>query len=74
MSFACGSQENLNTETPEEVALLSGYASELGRILEGYWSVDFCCDRDGKWWFIDAAEGNASYHWPDCSVTLEAGR
>jgi hypothetical protein len=57
--------ELVNTETPEEIELLTGYAETIGKVLKGYWSVDFCKAKDGRWVFIDAAEGLASWH-PDC--------
>ena len=30
------------------------------------WSVDFACDRSGKWHAIDMAVAAASFHMPDC--------
>lgn len=30
------------------------------------WSVDFALDRDGKWWLIDMARMEDSWHWPGC--------
>jgi len=55
----------LNTETEEEIRLLSDYARKIGERLSGYWSVDFAKGKDGKWYFIDAALGQDSWH-PDC--------
>jgi len=60
----------MNTETPEEIELLTGYATEIGQRLESYWSVDFCRARTGEWYFIDAALGLASYH-PECDKKRE---
>lgn len=54
----------LNHETPEEIEHLTQLAEKWP--LPGYWSVDFACDKDGNWWFIDAARGELSYHWEDC--------
>ncbi len=54
--------EDLNHETEEEIALLTGYAEQLGRYLSGYWSVDFAKGQDGIWYFIDAALGEQSWH------------
>lgn len=31
-----------------------------------YWSVDFALGRNGKWYLIDMAAGETSYHYPDC--------
>ena len=55
----------LSDET-SELDLLTGYAERIAERLEGYWSVDFFCDANGKWWFIDAAVGDVSWH-PDCA-------
>lgn len=55
----------LNRETPDEVELLSGYATRLGAVLPGYWSLDFARGKDGIWYFIDAARGELSWH-PAC--------
>lgn len=33
---------------------------------EGSWSVDFARDTAGKWWLIDMATMQDSYHWPWC--------
>jgi hypothetical protein len=55
----------LNELAEEEFQLQKGYSELLGSILGGYWSLDFYCDAGGKWWFIDAAEGEKSWH-PDC--------
>jgi hypothetical protein len=43
---------------------LTGYAEKVGRKLGGYWSIDFAKDRFGKWWLLDMALGDNSYHYP----------
>jgi len=52
----------LNTETPEEVVLLSKYALVVADVLHGYWSVDFCMAKDENWYLIDCALGESSWH------------
>ena len=37
----------------------------------GYWSVDWACDRSGKWWLIDMARGQDSWHPEDCDRMLK---
>jgi len=32
------------------------------------WSVDFACDKAGKWWLVDMAVAAASYHAPECPM------
>ncbi|MGD9498813.1 MAG: hypothetical protein AB7Y46_21140 [Armatimonadota bacterium] len=56
-----------NRETPTEVELLTGYAQAIGERLGGYWSVDFFCSAEPRWYFIDAAVGKLSWH-PACEV------
>ena len=55
----------MNTESDEEIELLSGYANQVADVMEGYWSVDFCKAKDGRWILIDMATGEASWH-PEC--------
>jgi len=56
----------LQTPRPREVELLTGYAEMVGRILGGYWSIDFCRHVDGRWFLTDMALGDESYHWATC--------
>ncbi len=58
----------LNIETVDEIALLTGYATNLAAVLPGYWSLDFALGQDGIWYFIDAARGERSWH-PECLAT-----
>lgn len=66
---------SLNKFGPGE-HLLPEYAKALGVALGGYWSVDFAFGnvgphhsmRDERWYFIDAATGERSWHPEDCSV------
>ena len=58
----------LNTQTDDEIQLLTDYAERIGKVLGGYWSIDFAKGRNGTWYFIDAARGEVSYHVPDCKL------
>jgi hypothetical protein len=60
----------LNVEPPEEVALLSNYATNIAEVLKGFWSVDFAHSSHGIWYFIDAALGKESWHWAGCKYKL----
>lgn len=62
--------KELNKETDEEIKLLSSYTKLIANKLNGYWSVDFCRDKTGKWWFIDCATGERSYH-PECDKIIK---
>ena len=57
-----GQLARLNQELPNEITTLTDYAECLGIALPGYWSVDFALDGVGRWWFIDAAKGEDSWH------------
>lgn len=56
----------MNTQSDEEVELLSGYANQVAEVMKGYWSVDFCKAKDGRWILIDMALGEASWHDEGC--------
>jgi len=56
----------LNAETEDEIRLLTSYAEKVGNALKGYWSVDFAHAKNGKWYLIDMARGELSWH-PKCS-------
>jgi hypothetical protein len=63
----------LNEESEEEVAILSNYATALATGLceyHGFWSIDFCKTVEGKWYFIDCAMGELSWHAEDCPNTF----
>jgi hypothetical protein len=65
-----GWQEQLATthEQPQEWQLLCDTAMAAARAceLDTAWSVDFARDVNGKWWLIDMALMNRSWHWPEC--------
>lgn len=59
--------KEINTETPEEIELLTKYTLMVGKAIpEGAWSVDFCKAKDGRWILIDMAIANRSWHPEDC--------
>ena len=57
--------DQMNREKIGEIELLTKYANIIGETFKDYWSVDFCKAKDGKWWCIDMAEGEKSWH-PEC--------
>ncbi len=62
----------MNLETDEEVELLSNYANQVAEVMEGYWSVDFCKAKDGRWILIDMATGEDSWHDERCEYHVSA--
>jgi hypothetical protein len=50
-----------------ELELLSNYAMKVAGVFpDDYWSVDFCKAKDGRWFLIDMAEGQRSWHQDGC--------
>lgn len=50
--------------------LLRDYSKEVSKTVEGYWSVDFCQAKDGRWILIDMALAENSWHPKDCPKIL----
>jgi hypothetical protein len=50
-----------------ETVKLIDNALIVAKQFEGYWSVDFCKAKDGRWILIDMAEGEKSWH-PECKA------
>ena len=65
--------KELNTETPEEIELLTAMAGTFSNLVPGAWSVDFAkttYDTPRAWILIDAAEAFRSWHPSDCPVAF----
>lgn len=61
-----------NKETEKEINLLTEYSERVGKVLDGFWSVDFCKSKKGIWYLIDMALGEQSWHPPSCeNSTME---
>lgn len=58
--------DEINSESEEEIKVLTGYSQKVADVLDGFWSVDFCKAKDGRWILIDCAEGAKSWHPRDC--------
>ncbi|MFA5790611.1 MAG: ATP-grasp domain-containing protein [Caldisericia bacterium] len=56
--------KEINTETDDEICLLTDYSERVAKVLDGYWSIDYAKAKNGIWYLIDAAEGEKSYHLP----------
>lgn len=53
----------------EDIKTIYEYANIVASEIDGYWSVDFMKSRDGKWYLIDMARGEISWH-PNCPFKL----
>ncbi len=62
--------DDMKAQSEEEKNLLNKYACEIASIFDGYWSIDFCRAKTGKWYCIDMAIGYRSWH-PKCNLKLE---
>jgi len=51
---------------PECFDKLAEMAVMAAGVCGGDWSVDFAMDKTGKWWLIDMAVKDDSWHWPRC--------
>jgi len=56
----------MNRESADEIEQLTAYALTFSAQNPGFWSVDFAQDEGGKWWLIDAARGEVSWHAKGC--------
>lgn len=64
--------KEVNTETKEEIKLLSEYVNQISKLFpKGYWSIDFCKAKDGRWILIDMATGERSWHDENCKYYVK---
>jgi hypothetical protein len=49
-----------------EILWLTTDARKVSKVLDGYWSVDFCKAKNDKWILIDCARADLSWHPDDC--------
>jgi len=49
-----------------EILWLTADARKVSKVLDGYWSVDFCKAKNDKWVLLDCARGELSWHPNDC--------
>ncbi|MEE9446224.1 MAG: ATP-grasp domain-containing protein [Cocleimonas sp.] len=56
--------EEMDTEIHQIADEVMKDADKIAAVLDGYWSIDFAKAKDGRWLFIDSAQGDASYHGP----------
>lgn len=61
----------MNTEIYEDAVLLHRYSYMVALELDGYWSIDFCKAKDGKWILIDCGTGERSWHPASCKYGHE---
>lgn len=57
----------LNHESTPEIERLSSMAKAVSLYLDGAWSIDFARTQKGKWYLIDMALAEESWH-PECAA------
>lgn len=57
--------EVINAEPERQISILKCYTEMVAEKFDGYWSVDYCKAKDGRWILIDMATGYNSWH-PEC--------
>ena len=58
--------KEMQTLADGELAYLKDMAETVGKAVEGYWSIDLCQTKMGRWYMTDMAIGEDSYHWGTC--------
>lgn len=58
----------LNKYDKDEIVKMS---TIIAQKFEGWWSLDWLKGKDGKWYAIDMALGEDSYHYPKCKFKLK---
>jgi len=61
--------KEMNTETKKEVELLTNYSQKIAEVIDGYWGIDYCKAKNGRWILIDMAEGEKSWHPSKCKYS-----
>lgn len=56
----------MNSVDENDLKLLKDLTLQVASAFEGYWSLDWLKAADGRWYAIDMATGEDSYHFPGC--------
>ena len=69
-------KELLSEKTKEvkangEIKTVKEYARQVAQLFSGYWSIDFCRAKSGRWYLIDMALGLSSWHKKGCHIEPE---
>jgi hypothetical protein len=55
----------MNTESEDEIELLTGYVAKIAKIFNEDWCVDFAQKKDESWFLVDMQRSPISWH-PEC--------
>ena len=62
---------DMNMLTDYDTAEIKRCAGIAANEFDGYWSADLAKGIDGKWYMIDMARGEVSFHLPGCKHVVE---
>ena len=63
----------MNVLTDKDTADIERDVKTVATKFDGYWSVDFAKGTDEKWYLIDMARGEMSFHLAGCEKRIEYG-
>ena len=58
--------DRMNVLTDADQSEIDRCLELVGEAFEGYWSADFAKGIDGRWYLLDMARGEVSFHFPGC--------
>ena len=58
--------DRMNILTDADQSEIDRCLELVGEAFDGYWSVDFAKGTDGRWYLLDMARGEVSFHLPGC--------
>ena len=58
--------DKINKLTTDDTDTIISHLSKITPHFDGYWSVDFTKGTNGKWYLIDMARGEVSFHMESC--------
>jgi hypothetical protein len=64
----------MNRLTRKEVDYLATMTEHVGEHFEGWWSLDWLYSEDKKWYAIDMAKGEDSFHWEGCTYATKTDK
>ena len=64
----------MNSLSKEDKETLEELTNKVVVEFDGYWSIDWLKSKDGKWYAIDMAIGDDSYHWKGCPKIKGGGK
>lgn len=61
----------MNRLSRDEVNVLCAMTLKVAEHFDGWWSLDWLYGKDKKWYAIDMAKGEDSFHWKGCTYAAD---